>query len=354
MHLAKKSDPLSGSPLPPGQISTRRLPVVGERQSPVQNMDLSQWRLSVSGAVESPLQLCFDDVLSLPQHTRHFDIHCVTGWSRLGTVMQGTPLRILLAMARPLPSARFVRFVAYSDRDHDTSLPLDVAIEDTWLVHRIDGEPLTAKHGHPLRTITPSRYFYKSLKWLRHIEVLDEDVLGFWERTSAYHNNADPWPGNQRYTSGAVAPKRLNAFKNATDFTRYHTPRQLLLHADLRNWTPRTRHVGAVHLKNSDLRGAQLQQVKLRGANLTRCDFRGADLRGADLRDADLEGALLAGADLRGADISGSLLSAARLFTAEDGGALVDDLLWDHVDGLLEDQQHWLEHTQQGNSERSP
>ena len=81
------------------------------------------------------------------------------------------PIADLLDRAGVRPAARFVRFEADSERGHDTSLPLDLSRADTWLVHELDGAPLALEHGFPVRTLTPSRYFYKSLKWLRRIEV---------------------------------------------------------------------------------------------------------------------------------------------------------------------------------------
>ncbi|MFT4978977.1 MAG: hypothetical protein ACI8S6_004887, partial [Myxococcota bacterium] len=307
-------------PLPPGQSLTRRFPVVGERQPPPQALDLAHWRLEVGGLVDRPLSLSLEQVHALPQSERTVDIHCVTGWSRLGSRLQGTPLSALLERASPQPSSRFVHFVAYSERGHDTSLPLELAAADTWLVHSIDGEALSVAHGFPLRTVTPSRYFYKSLKWLHRIELLSEDVLGYWERSSAYHNNADPWPGDERYTSGGTAPAVLARFMAAEDFRAWRSPRRLIRSADLRGWSPRSRVLGAVKLKACDLRGAKLGSVDLSGANLTRCDLRDADLSGAILRGADLEGVDFSGADLREADLSSAALSAARFFTVGSDG----------------------------------
>jgi DMSO/TMAO reductase YedYZ molybdopterin-dependent catalytic subunit len=53
-------------------------------------------------------------------------------------------------------------------------------------------------HGGPVRAIVPGRYFYKSLKWLEVIRVLEEDCPGYWEAEAGYHNGADPWQ-EQRY-----------------------------------------------------------------------------------------------------------------------------------------------------------
>ena len=54
------------------------------------------------------------------------------------------------------------------------------------------GEPLELEHGWPLRLLVPKKYFWKSAKWIRGLEFIEHDRLGFWERYG-YHNDADPW-----------------------------------------------------------------------------------------------------------------------------------------------------------------
>ena len=183
--------------------------------------------------------------------------------------------------------------------------------------------------------VTPSRYFYKSLKWVRRIELLVADRLGYWERESAYHNGADPWPGDQRFTSGSLRPAQARAFRQASTFDRYRG--RVLIGLDLQGWDPASRDLRRLQLKGCDLRRAQLRGADLRDANLSLSDLRAADLRGADLRGADVEGADLRDADLRGVDLRGAACSATRLV-----GARVDGLRWAGASGLLEDQEAWL------------
>jgi DMSO/TMAO reductase YedYZ molybdopterin-dependent catalytic subunit len=330
--------------LPPGQALTGKFPLVGERDTSAVP-PLEDWRLIVDGLVEPPLELSWDEVLALPQRELEADIHCVTGWTHLGMRFTGLPLADLLATrgVRVLPEARFVRFVAYSPRAHDTSLPVERALAETWLAHSWGGAPLTPEHGGPLRTVTPSRYFYKSLKWVHRIEFLAADRPGFWERTSSYHNNADPWPGDERYTTGSHDPEEIERFRNAASYVPWRGPKKILLGVDLYGWSPATRDLGDLYLKACDLRGARLDGADLRGANLTRSDLAGATLRGADLRGADLEGVSFLGADLTGADLRGAFLSATR-FVGEDrtDGAKIDGLRWSEDAELLEDQEIYL------------
>ena len=335
--------------LPPGQALTRKFPIVGERApragAPATVDELERWSLVVDGEVERPLRLGWPEYLALPHADRTVDVHCVTGWTRLGSTFRGVPLADLLDRAGARPAARYVRFEADSERGHDTSLPLGLARTDTWLVHELDGAPLALEHGFPVRTLTPSRYFYKSLKWLRRIELLAEDRLGYWERDSAYHNVGDPWAGDQRFTSGSIDPDELARFRAARDLSPWRLPRKVLLGADLRGWRPATRELGRLQIKNSDLSGADLAGCDLAGANLSLSDLRGASLAGANLAGADLEGANLAGSDLTGADLSGCALSATRFFETVAGverAARVAGLRLSGAAGLLEDQEAWL------------
>lgn len=335
-------DPPAGR-LPPGQTATAKFPVVGERQPASEALDLAEWRLVVNGRVEEPLELDYDEVRAAANEELVADIHCVTGWTRFASRFTGMPLARLLARARPTPEARFVRFVAYSPRAHDTSLPLAVALADTWLVHAADGVPLTPEHGFPLRTVTPSRYFYKSLKWLHRVELLAEDRPGYWERESSYHNTGDPWAGDQRFATGSISPARLAAFRGATDFGPWRGPRKVLLGLDLAGWKPASRDLRELQLKSCDLRQAALAGADLRGANLSLSDLRGADLAAADLRHADVEGADFRGADLTGADLTGAACTATRFAGSFAGRETrVTGLAWWGAEGLLESQVEFL------------
>lgn len=326
--------------LPPGQIETGRFPVVGERTP---SSDLasrpSSWEVTVGGEVAAPLRIDLATFLARADRTIRFDIHCVTSWTRFDTEFTGLPLAELVEEAGPSRAARFVSFVAYSDRGHHTSLPLDVAAGSSWLVHSVDGRPLPLEHGGPVRVVTPGRYFYKSLKWVRRVEVLAEDRLGWWEENSSYHNNADPESGAERFTTGSLRPDHLRRFVEAGSYDKYRG--RVFIGLDLRGWRPSTRALSRLYLKNCDLRGVDLSGADLANANLSLSDLRGAGLAGADLSGADLEGANFAGADLRGADLSGSALSATR-FRDGETGALVDGMTMPGAWGLLEDQEGYL------------
>jgi DMSO/TMAO reductase YedYZ molybdopterin-dependent catalytic subunit len=180
--------------LPPGQYLTEKWPVLHAGSVP--KTDLATWDFTVSGEVEQPLRLTWEELTALPATEITLDIHCVTRWSRFDTQFKGVHWRDLAALASPKASARFV--VAQAEQGFTANVPL-AAIEDenALIAYEADGEPLTPEHGWPLRLVVPSKYFWKSAKWLRGLEVLDHDQPGFWERYG-YHNEADYWK-EERY-----------------------------------------------------------------------------------------------------------------------------------------------------------
>jgi DMSO/TMAO reductase YedYZ molybdopterin-dependent catalytic subunit len=177
------------SRVPPGQYLTERFPVLTVGPNPA--FDLSTWDFQLFGEVEDELQFSWDELMALPQTDVEVDIHCVTRWSKLDTAWRGVLLRDLLEKARVRPEGKYV--MAYSDGGYTTNLPLEVVMDDdVLLAHTYDGKPLEEDHGAPLRLLVPKRYFWKSAKFLRKIEVMSEDRMGFWE-LNGYHNDADPW-----------------------------------------------------------------------------------------------------------------------------------------------------------------
>jgi DMSO/TMAO reductase YedYZ molybdopterin-dependent catalytic subunit len=177
------------SRVPPGQYLTEKFPVLTVGRNP--KFDLVDWELCVDGAVESPLTLSWEELNALPQAEVTVDIHCVTRWSKLDTVWRGVRVRDLLE--RVAPTDRGTHLMAHCDGGYTTNLPLETVMADEVLVaHTYAGEPLEPDHGAPLRLLVPKRYFWKSAKFLRRLEVMSGDRMGFWE-LNGYHNDADPW-----------------------------------------------------------------------------------------------------------------------------------------------------------------
>jgi DMSO/TMAO reductase YedYZ molybdopterin-dependent catalytic subunit len=300
--------------LPPGQqlVAASKWPLVGERSA---QASIEPWSVRVHGLVDSSRVFSLSDLAALPRVERCVDIHCVTRWSKPGVRFGGVLLADVLAIVRPQTGARFVSFVARSERNHSTSLVLAEAMEvGTLVAIERDGQLLSSEHGGPVRVVTPGRYFYKSLKWLTEIELLAEDRLGYWEATAGYHNHADPCR-EERYMAPGLTKQQAAAILATRDWSGQ----------ELRSLNASGRQLGGLiaHqtlLRDADFRRCDLQDASFREANLSNAHLEQADLRRASFAGADCEGANFSGADLRGADFSGASLFGASFCTESPAG----------------------------------
>jgi DMSO/TMAO reductase YedYZ molybdopterin-dependent catalytic subunit len=175
--------------LPPGQYLTERFPVLHVGDVP--DIAPEDWDLTVSGLVNAPRRFTFAELQSLPSVEIVTDIHCVTKWSKFDTRWEGVRVRDLLAAVDVDATARFV--VEHAEYGYTTNLSLaELLGDDALIAWAYDGLPIEAVHGGPVRMVVPARYFWKSAKWLRGLELVADDQPGFWER-NGYHNDGDPW-----------------------------------------------------------------------------------------------------------------------------------------------------------------
>ena len=188
--------------LPPGQIVTQKWPVLHYGTVPM--VDRATWSFTVSGAVERPYTLTWDELVALPRQETLCDIHCVTRWSRYDNRFEGIPVLALLQRAGPRPEAAFV--LVHAEHGFTTNLALeDLARPANLLALSHNGQPLDPEHGGPVRLLVPHLYFWKSAKWVRGFEFLEEDYPGFWEQ-NGYHMRGEPWT-EERY--GRPDPVRM-------------------------------------------------------------------------------------------------------------------------------------------------
>src|SRR5581483_10672802 len=122
--------------LPPGQYLTAKWPVL--HAGTVPHVNLSTWDFKVTGEVERPLTLSWEELKALPSTEVTEDIHCVTRWSRFDVTFRGVHWRELAKIVEPKPTARFV--VAHSEQGYTANVPLE-AIEDdlALLAYEADG-----------------------------------------------------------------------------------------------------------------------------------------------------------------------------------------------------------------------
>ena len=180
--------------LPPGQKLTTNFPVLDLGIKP--EVPLEDWSLSIKGEVTAPLMLSWTDLMALPQVEDISDFHCVTTWSRFDCRWRGVAFTELYEHVQPTEEAKFVYFTAYDG--YTTNVPLEKCLDDDVLIAtHFDGEPLSREHGGPARVIIPKLYAWKGAKFVREIDFLPTDKLGFWE-VRGYSNHADPFK-EERY-----------------------------------------------------------------------------------------------------------------------------------------------------------
>jgi DMSO/TMAO reductase YedYZ molybdopterin-dependent catalytic subunit len=180
---------------PPGQSATLKWPVLHE--GPVPQFDPRTWDFRITGLVERPARLTWDEFTRLPMKEVVADMHCVTRWSRFDVRWEGVPFSEVMRMAQAKPAAKYV--MVHGENDYTANVPLaDLLRPKALFALKHNREPLPAEHGYPVRLVVPHLYAWKSVKWVRGVEFMAQDAPGFWEQ-NGYHIYGDPFK-EQRYS----------------------------------------------------------------------------------------------------------------------------------------------------------
>jgi DMSO/TMAO reductase YedYZ molybdopterin-dependent catalytic subunit len=182
---------------PPIELEKRFPPVPGTRAELTKNRDFYRidinlkppvvdgktWRMKVEGLVEHPLALSLDEILSRPRQTQALTLSCISnpvGGDLISTSFwTGTPFKGILDEAGLKKDVREI-FIESAD-GFTESVPLSEAMDArTLLVYAMNGEPLTADHGYPLRIFIPGHFGMKQPKWIMRLEAIDRKGRGFW------------------------------------------------------------------------------------------------------------------------------------------------------------------------------
>jgi DMSO/TMAO reductase YedYZ molybdopterin-dependent catalytic subunit len=186
--------------LPPGQSLTQKFPVL--HYGPVPAFTPATWDFRVWGEVEEEKRWTWDEFNQLPRSKILMDIHCVTRWSKFDTTWEGVSIKTLVEnnFFKIKPTATHV--MQHAEYGFTVNLPLEVVLQENFLLAtHLNGEPITADHGYPLRGMVgfikgredlETPYLWKGAKWVRSMEFMDRDKRGFWEQ-AGYHNRADVW-----------------------------------------------------------------------------------------------------------------------------------------------------------------
>jgi DMSO/TMAO reductase YedYZ molybdopterin-dependent catalytic subunit len=155
-----------------------------------QNVNVTDYRLSITGLVENPIAYTYSEVLDgFTSQEKVVTLNCVEGWS--ATVLwEGVSIMDLVESAVPGPDA--VTVIFHAEDGYTTSLPLDYIVKnDLILAYKINGITLPKENGFPFQLVAESKWGYKWCRWVVELEFSDDtEYEGYWERRG-YSNNGD-------------------------------------------------------------------------------------------------------------------------------------------------------------------
>ncbi len=134
-------------------------------------VDIESWRLKITGLVESPLDLSYDDVRTLPSIERKVLLICPGFFANHGK-WKGISMKSLLEKVRPNQGVTHVKFIGpKGDVEKTERFPLaDIQSDKVFLAYDVNDKPLSQKHGFPLRVVAQDYYGDDWVKYVYHVE----------------------------------------------------------------------------------------------------------------------------------------------------------------------------------------
>jgi methionine sulfoxide reductase catalytic subunit len=160
-----------------------------------QKLPLRPWTIKLDGMVEKPQEIAIDDLLrKMTLEERLYRHRCVEAWS-MAIAWTGFPLAKLVDFARPLSSAKYVRFQTFGNPEwapgqnqtwypwpYIESLTMAEATNElAFMACGAYGHPMAKQHGTPLRLAVPWKYGFKSIKSIVRISFVDKQPVGMWQ-----------------------------------------------------------------------------------------------------------------------------------------------------------------------------
>lgn len=179
------------------------------------------WSISVDGLVEKPFQIDVRDLMAkFELEERIYRFRCVEGWSMV-VPWVGFELASLIKLARPLSTAKYVRFETLVDEKqfpdqkrgifgsipypYVEGLRMDEAMNPLTLMSvGLYGKTLENQNGAPIRLVVPWKYGFKSIKSISKITFTDEEPLNTWQKIASseygFYANVNPEVDHPRWS----------------------------------------------------------------------------------------------------------------------------------------------------------
>ncbi|HCV23339.1 MAG TPA: hypothetical protein DGN59_07760 [Candidatus Latescibacteria bacterium] len=183
------------------------------------NIKSENWSMKIDGLVDNAINsLTYADILAMPMQRQVMTMQCIGNWiggPLIGNAeWGGTRFSDVLNLAGPTSEATYVKFTSVDQCT--TSIPIERAMRDNvMLVWEMNGEVLPSKHGYPIRLINPGHYGQKMAKWITHIELINENYLGYWESKS--ENRPFRWSNDAFATINSRVDAPLSIWDDVRD-----------------------------------------------------------------------------------------------------------------------------------------
>ncbi|QPJ64220.1 MAG: molybdopterin-dependent oxidoreductase [Candidatus Nitrohelix vancouverensis] len=180
--------------IPENYVQNRDTPGFHIRSAnPFLGVNIDEWGLSVSGLVEKPVGLGYEDLFGFKTTSQISRLKCVECWSAKAE-WEGFRMEELLKEVNPKPEAKYVKFDS-ADSYYEV-FPLEELLRPRVLfVLRMNGAPLSREHGYPLRLIVPFKYGYKNIKYITRIQFTDSPGRNYWSNYGPYSVDGTIQPG---------------------------------------------------------------------------------------------------------------------------------------------------------------
>jgi len=137
------------------------------------------YKLKVGGLVENPVEMSLSQIQALGEAEHISMHHCIQGWSGIAQ-WNGVPMRTLIDMVKPNPSARTIAFFSFGEDKfgngyYDTQSLQNALDQECMLAYKMNGQALPSEHGAPLRLRVENQLGYKMVKWIERIEFIESE-----------------------------------------------------------------------------------------------------------------------------------------------------------------------------------
>jgi sulfoxide reductase catalytic subunit YedY len=193
-----------------------------------QKLPIRPWTIKVSGKVEKPFEIGFDDLLArMPLEERVYRHRCVETWSMI-VPWSGFPLKSLVELCKPVGNPKYVVMQTLSNpkvmpgqKDflypwpYTEGLAIDEATHElAFVATGLYGKPIPRQNGAPLRLVAPWKYGFKNVKSIVSIEFTDKRPVSFWEKLQAseygFWANVNPQVPHPRWSQATEKPLGSN------------------------------------------------------------------------------------------------------------------------------------------------